>query len=121
MSISISDLRPASYALVSSRRVSFFEWEYTFSFTLENQGTGDAENVLAHLDGYPANVTAVTYSGGGSDLDFGTVAAGSSQTSSNTFTVRVNRRVRTPDRDLSWEINYDDPSGGGTVDLTLPY
>jgi YD repeat-containing protein len=102
----VSDLKPVAYSLISSRRISQFVWEYVYKQTLKNQGTGDASNVSAQLQNWPSQVTVVQ-----GTIHFGTIAAGTQVTSSDTFTIRIDRRTPVQNVDLTWKVTYTDVAG----------
>jgi hypothetical protein len=106
-SITVSDLKPVSYNLLSYRRINRNVWEYTYKFTLENKGNGDATNVSALLqESAPPQVTIVDGS-----VDFGAVGAGSKVTSVDSFTIRIDRTTPVQNSDLKWTLSFTDQSG----------
>lgn len=107
--ITVSDLHPDSYPLVSYRRVGSTTWEYEYRFNIKNLGTGDATSVSAALQNWPAQVTVVDGS-----VSFPTVPAGGTVVSStDTFKIRINRSVAVKNTDLTWRLQFTD--GGGTT------
>jgi hypothetical protein len=105
--ITVADLKPVSYPLISYRRISVTVWEYTYKFTIKNQGNGDATGVSAVLQNWPAQVTVVD-----GNVTFPDVAAGAQVTSTDTFTIRINRSVPVQNSDLTWKLTYT--TGGST-------
>jgi len=104
------------YTVMKVTRLSRFIFEYKMKMTFTNVGTANAESVQAELLNFPSNVTVVD-----GVVGFGTIPAGGTVVSSDTFTIRVNRRIRTRDRDLGWHLTYTGPGGADAVDLTLPW
>jgi hypothetical protein len=93
--ITVADLKPVSYPLISYRRISATVWEYTCKFTIKNQGNGDATGVSATLQNWPAQVNVVD-----GNVTFPDVAAGNQVTSTDTLTLRINRACRSRIRTL---------------------
>ena len=108
-------LRPAAYPLVSSRRITRTVWEYTYRFSLRNTGLGNATSVSAVLLRYPAQVTVID-----GNVSFPNVAAGSTVTGTDTFTVRIDRAVPLRNGDLTWQIIFTDPAGTTRTLSNLP-
>jgi len=105
--ITVCDLKPVSYPLVSYRRISLTVWEYTYKFAIKNVGTGDATAVSAALQNWPAQVTVVD-----GNVLFPTVPTGGTPvTSTDTFTIRINRSVPVQNRDLAWRLQFTDSVG----------
>lgn len=113
--ITVSDLKPVSYPLISSARINRNVWEYVYRFTIKNQGSGDATNVSAVLQNWPSQVTVIDGS-----VTFGTVAAGQTVASSDTFTVRIDRSVAVSNNDLSWKLTFTVPGGSQYVLVNFP-
>lgn len=96
------ELTVGNYQLVASKRVSRFEFEYTYKADITNTGS-DALDVSATLDVSAPGVTVLD-----ADLEFGDVKGGSSATSSDTFKIRQNRRLSIGTEALQWEIRATD-------------
>jgi hypothetical protein len=115
--ITVCDLRPVSYPLISYRRVGRTIWEYTFKFEIKNVGSGDASAVTAVLQDWPAQVSVID----GNVAFPGTVVAGGpSVLSSDTFTVQINRNVPVQNRDLTWILKYTDNAGDTWTLVNFP-
>lgn len=97
-----SDFTVGDYSLISRQRVDRTTYEYTFVANATNNGPENAANVTAKLTSLASTVSVVDGS-----LDFGDIQAWASTTSTDTFTIRVNRLYRFNEADLSWEIQYD--------------
>ncbi len=76
-----ADLSVGNYSLVSSKRVSRTEYEYTYRAKVTNNGQ-DAKNVMAQVTSNSSNTTIIE-----GILEFGNVAAGATITSSDTFII----------------------------------
>jgi hypothetical protein len=87
-----------NYTLVSSTRVGRTVFDYTYKADVSNWGDADAD-ITATLASTAANVTVVQGA-----LDFGNVPLGATQTSSGTFTVRVDRSQPYDEEALSWTV-----------------
>lgn len=105
-SITVSDLKPVSYTLQSYRRISRTVWEYTYQFTMENTGNGDATDVSASMQLAPAQVQIID-----GDVTFGTIEAGQQVTAQDTFTIRIDRSVAVDNNDLLWTLTFTDSGG----------
>jgi len=111
------DLTIGNYTLISKVRVSRTEYNYTYQADVINSGS-DIQNVTATLTSNSSHTTVVDGS-----LDFGDVASASTGMSSDTFTIRQDRRYPLNWSDLVWETQYQIPEGttgwvgssGGTV------
>jgi hypothetical protein len=115
--ITVCDLKPVSYILASYRRISRTVWEYNYKFVIKNEGTGDASNVSAQLQNYPAQVTVVD----GNVAFSGSVPAGGTPvTSADTFTVRIDRSVPVANKDLTWKLTYTDAGGTTWILVNFP-
>jgi hypothetical protein len=84
---------------IDSKRVSRTDYEYTYQADITNTGT-DAENVTATVSSSSPGTTIVE-----DNLTFGTVATGTTATSSDTFTIRQNRRVPFDPDALGFEVD----------------
>jgi len=114
--ITVSDLKPVSYPLVSYRRITPAVWEYTYKFVMMNVGAGDATAVSATLQNYPAQVTVVD-----GNVSFPTVPAGGTPvTSTDTFTIRINRSTAVRNIDLAWRLQFTDAAGTAWVLMNFP-
>ncbi|MDS4041712.1 MAG: PKD domain-containing protein, partial [Candidatus Competibacter sp.] len=102
------DLIIGNYSLVSSKRLSSTVYEYVYRAQVTNGGPAVA-NVAATLTGTPTGVTTVD---GG--LSFGDVAAGATVVSSDTFTVRHDRRYSFDANSLIWTLTFDPVSPANT-------
>lgn len=114
--IIVSDLKPVSYQLISYRRITRTVWEYTYKFTIKNQGNGDVSNVTATLQNWPSQVTVVD---GNVDSFPSPVNPGDQATSTDTFTIRIDRTTPVANVDLTWRVTYTDIAGTYTL-LNFP-
>lgn len=96
-----ADLSIDNYTLVSSKRVSRVEYEYTYRADVTNDGQ-DAKNVMAQVTSNSPYTTIIE-----GNLEFGDVAAGSSVTSSDTFIIKQDRRYPFGWLALTWYIHHD--------------
>ncbi len=101
--IVVADLKPVSYPLISYKRITKTVWEYTYKFVIKNQGNGGATNVSAQLQNWPSQVTVID-----GNVSFPDVAAGLQMTSTDTFTIRIDRTTPVLNGDLKWKITYTD-------------
>lgn len=107
-----SDLTIVNYTLVSSERVSRVEYEYTYKADMTNTGS-DIKNVMAHVTSNSPYTTVVE-----GILDFGDILAGTTETSTNTFSIKHNRRYPLDWSALEWDIQHGElvrvcgPEGG---------
>lgn len=85
--------------LVGSKRVSRTDYEYSYQADITNTGT-DAENVTSTVSSSSPGTTVVE-----GDLTFGDVATGTTATSSDTFTIRQNRRIPLDPDALGFEVD----------------
>jgi hypothetical protein len=108
-------IRATSYTLVSSRRITRTIWEYSYRLNLRNSGMGNASAVSANLRTYPANVTVVD---GTATLP--TLSAGSTVSSSDTFTIRIDRSIPVRNSDISWQVIFTDSVGTSRTIANLP-
>jgi hypothetical protein len=114
-SITVADLKPVTYPLISYRRILRTVWEYTYKFVIKNQGNGNATSVSASLNNWPSQVIVID-----GDVTFPDVAAGSQATSIDTFTIRIDRSVAVQNSDLTWKLTYTDASGTTWVLVNFP-
>jgi hypothetical protein len=84
---------------IDSKRVSRTDYEYTYQADITNTGP-DAENVTATVSSSSPGTTIVQ-----DNLTFGDVATGTTATSSDTFTIRQNRRVPFDPDALGFEVD----------------
>ncbi len=114
--ITVCDLKPVAYPLISYRRLSRNVWEYNYKFVIKNVGTGDATTVAAQLQNWPAQVTVVD-----GNVSFPTVPAGGSPvTSTDTFTIRIDRTLPVQNSDLAWKLQFTDSGGTTWVLVNFP-
>lgn len=113
--ITVTDLKPVSYPLVSYRRITRSVWEYTYQFIIQNKGTGDATGVSAQLQNWPSQVSVIDDS-----VTFGAVAAGQQKTGGDTFTIRIDRSVPVQNSDLTWKLTFTDAGGTKWVLVNFP-
>lgn len=94
------ELAIGDYQLVSSKRISRTEYEYTYSASITNTSR-DAQDVVAYLE---LNIGGVTILD--DKLEFGDVPSGDSAKSLDTFTIRHNRLHILNLNDINWKIHY---------------
>ncbi|GAB6906643.1 exported hypothetical protein [Desulfosarcina cetonica] len=94
------DLSIGNYTLVSSKRVSRVEYEYTYKADVINNG-GDVNNVMAQVTSNSPYTIVID-----GTLEFGSVASGASITSSDTFTIKQNRQYSLDWSMLQWNIQH---------------
>jgi uncharacterized repeat protein (TIGR01451 family) len=80
---------------------------------IENQGSGDADNVTATISDAPGYITIID-----ADLTFGDVPAGTTDWSDDDYHITLVCRGPTDDQ-ISWDIEYDDECGNHHV-ITRP-
>jgi len=105
----VTDLTVGNYRLVSSKRVTRTAFEYTYRANVTNAGAVDVLNVTASLTSRAASTVVIE-----GNLTFGDVPAGHTVTSSDTFTIRQDRRVAFKPADLVWTVT------GQERPVTLP-
>ncbi|MFW8602247.1 PKD domain-containing protein [Desulfobacterota bacterium M19] len=113
--IVVADLKAITYPLVSYKRITRTIWEYTYQFVIRNQGNGKATNISAQLQNWPAQVTVVD-----GKVSFPNIAAGSQDTSTDTFIIRIDRTTPVQNRDLTWKISYTDAGGNSYTIMNFP-
>lgn len=107
------ELTVGDYQLIDSRRVSRTVFEYTYSAEVTNSGSG-AVAVSATLT--VANPALEVIDGA---LAFGDVPASAIVTSSDTFSVRQDRRFSTTEADFLWDISATpEPTSSISVDVS---
>jgi hypothetical protein len=113
--ITIADLKPVSYPLISYRRIDRYVWEYVYKFVIKNEGNGNTTNVSAQLQNWPNQVSVID-----GNVSFGNVAAGQQVTSQDTFTIRINRQTALQKADLTWKLTYTDSAGATWIIVNFP-
>ncbi len=111
----VVDLWPENYVHVSRTRISRYVYEYEYRFDMTNRGNGDADNVQCTLDTVPPQITVIN-----DQVTFGTVAAGATVTSVDTFAFQEDRRYPVADFQIRWRLEYDDPDGNHVTFLDFP-
>ncbi|MGD8845030.1 MAG: hypothetical protein PVI54_05940, partial [Desulfobacteraceae bacterium] len=89
-----------NYTLISKERVSRTDYHYSFQADITNSAESVIEVTAELATSSPYTTVVEGY------LSFGDVAAESSQTSLDTFTVRQNRRYPFDPGSLQWDINF---------------
>lgn len=112
-----AELTVDNYTLVSSKRVSRVEYEYTYRADVNNNG-GDVKNVMAQVSSSSPYTTVIE-----GVLDFGDVLAGASITASDTFIIKHNRRYPLDWSGISWNFHYGETvsvvgTSGGAISVT---
>ncbi|OQY43727.1 MAG: hypothetical protein B6242_14165 [Anaerolineaceae bacterium 4572_78] len=99
-----ADMVIGNYELVGQQRLSFTEFQYTYTGHITNNGGDDLKNVTATVSTTSANITIVDDS-----LSFGDVLAGSTVKSTDTFVIKSDRTVETLNlADLVWSVQSSD-------------
>jgi len=91
-----------TYQLVGSTRVSRTEFDYTYKATLTNAGPEDTPDACATVTSRSAKTKIIE-----GRLYFGSVLAGMSKQSLDTFTIRQDRTVLFNSADLVWAVHSD--------------
>jgi hypothetical protein len=94
------------YVLVGSRRIGRTVFEYTYTAEASNLGAESA-TISATLASTSASTTVVD-----GDLGFGAVAAGATQVSADTFTIRHDRSQPFDANALVWTVRAEGGGGG---------
>lgn len=94
-----SGLAIQNYQLVSTTRAGRVLYDYTFKADIVNNGSTDVTGATATLINLVSTTTAID-----DTLTFGNVPAGGTATSTDTFTIRVNRQYAFNQNDLVWNI-----------------
>jgi len=94
------NLTIGNYQLVSSKRISSTVWEYTYRANITNGSSMAAMGVTATVRSLLPTAKLID-----SVLNFGNVAANTTQTSTDTFILQIDRRYPLNLSDLSWTIN----------------
>jgi hypothetical protein len=103
-----SSLLIEGYKQVSRTRVGRTTFEYQFNLKMRNTATVAANNVVAQLLAVPTNVQVVQ-----GVVNIPSIAAGDSATSTETFTIRVDRSTPVSVLPISWKVT----STAGTATL----
>ncbi|MEM2951182.1 MAG: S8 family serine peptidase [Nitrososphaeria archaeon] len=112
------DLIIQNYQLVSKSRVGRTIYEYTFKADIANIGTENFSNVTATVTSLAPTIVVVDNS-----LTFGNVPAGSTVTSIDTFSIRIDRQFVFNESNLIWNIQYAKTSisvGAGFSVMNIP-
>jgi parallel beta-helix repeat protein len=96
------------YGQVSRTRVGRTLYDYQLNVRLRNASATTATDVVAELLDVPDNVTIID-----GQVNIGTVAPGATVTSTDTFTIRVDRSTPVSALPISWRLTY---SSGGRAD-----
>ena len=105
----VAELSINNHTLTSKTRAGRTGYNYTFQADVTNDGT-EVQNVTATLSSSDAHAVIVD-----GELSFGDVDANGTVTSSDTFTIRLNRRYAFDESALTWEIDYLVDSDGDGV------
>jgi len=112
----VVDLWPEGYIKTAEKRISTTVYESTYKFSMRNRGNGLATNVKTTLVTWPAQVTVIDGS-----VNFGNIPGGVVQSSgSDTFTIRVDRRIPVAEYQLRWKLEYLDGSGNKVTFADFP-
>jgi len=91
----------SNYTLVNEKRITRTVWEFVYKAQITNTGP-NALNVTAALTSNSSRTTVVEGS-----LNFGSVASGSTVTSTDTFTIRHDRAYPFSTDALVWQISFE--------------
>lgn len=94
-----------NYQLVSSKRISATVWQYTYTADIRNGSGTDVPNLTATVTSSVSTTQVIN-----NTLNFGNVPPGYVQTSTNTFSLQVDRRYPLDLSQLSWTFNGHCPS-----------
>ena len=86
-----------NYQLVSSKRVGRTYYEYTYQINITNNGP-DVKNVIATVNSTSPNTTVID-----GEVNVGSIANGDTIISTDTFTIRQNRRYAFDPASLTWQ------------------
>lgn len=102
-----------NYTLVSEKRISRFIFELTYTATVNNNGQ-DAEAVKATFSINSPYTTVID-----GEVSFGSVPAGKTVTSSDTYTIQQDRRYPYDTKAVTWSFFFlpPDPGDGGKQTL----
>ncbi len=92
--------------------------DYWLQPRIENQGTGDALNVIARITAIDLPSIIID-----ADVTIGDIPAGSSAWSTDTFEIVVDMSTRPPSKDflgIWWDIQWDDPMGHRHIMQNVP-
>lgn len=90
-----------NYQLVSSKRVGRTYYEYTYQINITNNGP-DVKNVIATVNSTSPNTTVID-----GEVNVGSIANGDTIISTDTFTIRQNRRYAFDPASLTWNVQYE--------------
>jgi PKD repeat protein len=124
---SAADVTVGDLTLISSKRATRTHYDFTYKVGVTNAGSAIA-NVTATVTSTASTTTIID-----GDLSFSDLDTGGSATSSDTFTLRQDRRVPFDLSVLQFDFSYDQagddtaptlqfeaPTNGAVVDTTLP-
>ncbi|HVP11985.1 MAG TPA: hypothetical protein VMV94_12460, partial [Phycisphaerae bacterium] len=90
-----------SYGLESKTRVGRTLFDYQLNLRIKNTSGTTATNVVAELLDVPDNVTIID-----NQVNVGTISPGATVTSTDTFTIRVDRSTPVSALPISWRVTY---------------
>ena len=90
-----------SYQLVSSKRVGRTSYDYTYQLSITNNGP-DVNNVIATVISTSSHTMIID-----GDVNLGNIANGSTVLSTDTFTIRQNRKYPFDPASLVWNLQYE--------------
>ena len=99
---SYADVVAGEFELVSSKRVSRTDYQYTYRLNVDNTG-GDVSNVAAVITSSSPYTVVID-----GNLTFDDISGGATAVSSDTFEFRHNRRVAFDPTVLSFSFTYDE-------------
>ncbi len=90
-----------NYQLISSKRVGRTYYEYTYQITMINNGP-DVKNVIATVTSTSPNTTIID-----GNVNVGSIASGDTIISTDTFTIKQNRKYSFDLASLVWNLQYE--------------
>jgi hypothetical protein len=103
-----------AYNIVRRTRVGRTVFEYDLTTTVRNASSQGVTNLVATLLAAPANVQVID-----ATVNVGSVPAGSTVESTDTFTIRVDRSTLVSPLPISWRVTYSNTFADFTTLLDL--
>ncbi|MBR9911256.1 MAG: hypothetical protein GYB33_12985 [Gammaproteobacteria bacterium] len=100
-----AEILPGQLEVVSSKRLSFTDYEYVYRLSVSNTG-GDVTNLSAKVSAPTSNPVLLDDS-----LEFADIVAGGSGASVDTFSIRLNRRQANSLNLLTYSFTFDEDNG----------
>ncbi|MBR9911253.1 MAG: hypothetical protein GYB33_12970 [Gammaproteobacteria bacterium] len=105
-----AEILPGQLEVVSSKRLSFTDYEYVYRLNVSNTG-GDVSNLKAKVSAPTSNPVMLD-----DTLEFADIAAGGSGASLDTFSIRLNRRQANSLEQLAYSFTFDEDTGAVDAD-----